>query len=24
VVDAGLPTFPGFEIVRARPHAAAA
>jgi hypothetical protein len=24
VVDAGLPAFPGFEIVRARPHAAAA
>jgi hypothetical protein len=24
VVDAQLPTFPGFEIVRARPHAAAA
>jgi hypothetical protein len=24
VVDAELPAFPGFEIVRARPHAAAA
>ena len=24
VVDAQLPAFPGFEIVRARPHAAAA
>ena len=24
VVDARLPVFPGFEIVRARPHAAAA
>ena len=24
VVDARLPAFPGFEIVRARPHAAAA
>ena len=24
VVDAGLPAFPGFEIVRAPPHAAAA
>ena len=24
VVDAALPAFPGFEIVRARPHAAAA
>jgi hypothetical protein len=24
VVDDGLPSFPGFEIVRARPHAVAA
>jgi len=24
VIDAELPSFPGFEIVRARPHAAAA